>query len=157
AGRANYKFNPRMVPSRLATASMLKNYDVCILVNCAVQTKAGVDALGSGFVEALKPFVNEGHGLLIFSGPNVQPDAYNRILNKKLGLMPTPIKAAVKTPEKAKPFLVDRRSFRHGPPGYWIFKDDPKFFKTFDEVEVRQHLVIDEAGARAQHTQQKQD
>src|SRR5206468_3388236 len=80
---------------------------------------------------------------------------YNRILGKKLGLLPTPLKAAVKAPDKARPFLVDRRSFRAGPPAYWIFQDDPKFYAGFDEVAVWQHVVIDEAGALAQRNQQK--
>jgi Aerotolerance regulator N-terminal/von Willebrand factor type A domain len=140
------KYNARAVPARLATAALLKNQDICILVNCAVQGKPGADALESSFVDALKPFVREGHGLVVISGDNVQAEPYNRILGKKLGLLPTPLKPAVKA-DKTNPFLVDRRSFASAPAAYWMFKDDPKIYKNFDKIMVLQHLVLDEVAA----------
>ena len=49
ADRATYKYNPRVVPARLASPALLKGPDVCILVNCSLQAKAGLacrDAAG---------------------------------------------------------------------------------------------------------------
>jgi hypothetical protein len=149
-----YKYNPRVVPSRLASPDHLKNQDICILVNCALQGKPGADALQGAFVEALEPFVRKGHGLIVFSGDNVQPEPYNRLLGKRAGLLPMTLKPAIKVTDK-KPFLVDRQSFRFGPPAFWIFKDDEKFYKEFDRVEVWQHLELDEAAALKQIEKEK--
>ncbi len=146
--RATYKYNPRMMPARLATAAALKDQDICVLANCALNAKPGVEQLPTPFVGALTSFVRKGHGLVIFSGDNVKPDAYNVTLGN-LGLLPMPLKPAVKAADK-KPLFVDRQSFRFGPPAYWIFKDDEKYYKDFDKVEVWQHLGLDESALRAQ-------
>jgi hypothetical protein len=152
--RAKYYYNPRVVSARLASPQLLKNQDICVLVNCSLQAKVGVEGLPTDFIEALEPFVRkEGHGLIMFSGDNVKPDVYNKLLGKKLGLLPMPLKAAVRADKK--PFKVDRQSFRFGPPAFWIFKDDEKFYKEFDEVEVWQHLQLDEAAARDEREKDK--
>lgn len=210
AERATYKYNPRMVSARLAAPAMLKDQDVCILVNCALKGKVGAEALQSDFVAALEPFVRKGHGLVIFSGDNVKPETYNQTFAK---LLPLPLKKPVKVPgswdqiadrwpeykakaktrwdalsdndiatmpvsregvsgrlqtrygfgkERAdketdefgkgimKPLLVDRQSFRFAPPAYWIFKDDEKYYRDFDKVEVWQHVVLDDSGVKGQ-------
>jgi uncharacterized protein YjbJ (UPF0337 family) len=110
--RATYKYNPRVVASRLATAALLQNQDICILVNCALQGKAGADALEANFVEALDPFVREGHGLLIFSGDNVEPEPYNKILGKKLGLLPLPLMPALKIPSTWEQIAARWKEFK---------------------------------------------
>ncbi len=141
--RATYKYNPRVIPARLASAAVLKNQDVCILVNCSVQAKAGLraDTLPGDFLEAFDAFVRTGHGAVIFSGDNVQPEAYNRILGQKYGLLPMMLKPAIRTPGPV-PFFINRDSFSDGPSSYWKFKDD-KLYEIFDAVPVWQHLDLD--------------
>ncbi len=114
--RANYKYRPRVVPSRQATPEMLKGQDICILVNCALPGKLGQrgDVLRSDFLEALEPFVRQGHGLIVFSGENVQPDAYNKVLGKKLGLLPLPLKGIVKA-ERPGAVRHQSQELRPGP------------------------------------------
>ncbi len=145
--RAKYKYNPRVVPARLASPALLQNQDICILVNCSLQPKLGLraDTLPSDFVEAVEGFVRKGHGLIVFSGDNVQPDVYNKILGKKHGLLPLPLKTAIKSPKDKDPFFISRQSFGQGPPSYWSFKDD-KYYAVFDAVPVYQHIDLDENG-----------
>jgi len=143
--RATYKYNPRVVSARLASAANLERQDVCILVNCALAPKAGVlrDVLPGHFIEALDKFVRKpGHGVIIFSGDNVQPDDYNKILGKKYGLLPMPLKPAIKSPGLV-PFFINRDTFGAGPPSYWNFKRE-KHYEIFDAVPVWQHLDLDE-------------
>jgi hypothetical protein len=154
--RAKFHFNPRVVSAHLASPLLLNNQDICILVNCSLQTAPGVEGLPTDFVEALDPFVRkEGHGLIAFSGDNVKPDAYNKVLGKKLGLLPMPLKSPLKAHNK--PFKVDRQSFRFAPPAFWIFKDDEKYYKDFDDVEVWQHLQLDETSIITQRDRQKKE
>lgn len=141
--RATYKFNPRIVPARLAAPAMLNNQQVCILVNCAVQPKQGVTPLHADFVKALGSFVrNDGHGLMVISGDNVVPEAYNAVLGTAHGLLPLALKSIVKA-KKDEPFLISRKSFGNAPPAYANFKDD-LLYKSFDLVEVWQHVEVDE-------------
>ena len=154
AARATYKYNPRVIPSRLATAALLQNQDICILVNCALQSKAGADALESTFIDALELFVREGHGLMIFSGDNVEPEPYNKILGKKLGLLPMPLKTLIQAP--AVPFLVNRSTFSAAPPSYWKFKEDGHY-EVFDAVAVWRHLDLDESGSFARPVKKGED
>ncbi|MSQ96704.1 MAG: VWA domain-containing protein [Gemmataceae bacterium] len=146
AARATYKYNPRVIPARLASPMLLKNQDVCILVNCSLQAKLGsrADVLQNDFVEALDPFVRKGKALMVFSGDNVRPEPYNKVLGKKLGLLPMPLKDPVKADKQ--PLRINRTSFGAGPPAYWIFKDE-KFYENFNNVEVWQHVELDEAAA----------
>jgi hypothetical protein len=154
--RAKFHFNPRVVSARLASPLLLNNQDICILVNCSLQTAPGVEGLPTDFVEAIEPFVRKGgHGLIVFSGDNVKPEAYNKLLGQKLGLLPMPLKPALKAGNK--PFKVDRQSFRFAPPAFWIFKDDEKYYKDFDDVEVWQHLQLDETSIITQRDRQKKE
>ncbi|MBI2807034.1 MAG: BatA domain-containing protein [Planctomycetes bacterium] len=142
--RATYKYNPRVVPARQATALHLKNQDVVVLVNCSLKAKLGkrADVLQAEFVNGLEPFVRKGKGLVIFCGDNVDPESYNTTLGKKLGLLPMPIKSLFKA--EKKPLLVNRTSFGNGPPAYWVFKDE-KYYEDFNNVEVWKHVDLDEA------------
>ncbi|MBI1830563.1 MAG: BatA domain-containing protein [Planctomycetes bacterium] len=156
AERATYKFNPRVVPARLASAAMLTNQQVCILVNCAVQPKAGVSALHPDFLKALSSFVrNDGHGLIFVSGDHVVPDAYNAVFGNAHGLLPLALKSIVKAPKDA-PFLINRASFGGGPPAFTTFKED-QLFRSFDLVEVWQHIELDERTTPAWHLAKKKD
>lgn len=145
--RATYKYNPRMVPARLATPALLKDQDICILVNCAIKGKAGTDPISGLFLAGVAAQVRtKGMGLVIFSGDNVNAADYNLGLGTN-SLLPFPIKQVVKPADK-KPFYIDRQSFTAAPPAYWIFKDDEKYYKDIDKVEIWQHFGLDEAGFR---------
>jgi hypothetical protein len=156
AQRAKYRFNPRLVAARQAAPADLKNQDVCILVNTALKPKGGsrMQALPSDFTTALNGFVRDGHGLIIFSGDNTLlgdkrgAEPYNEMLGKTFGILPLPIKHAVKAnqqefPGKDKFFKVDRDSFKNGPASFRVFKDDDHY-KLFGEVGVWQYLELDE-------------
>ncbi len=103
--------------------------------------------LRSDFLDALDPFVRKGHGLIVFSGDNVQPDAYNKLLGKKLGfLRPCRSRGIVKATGQ-EPFVINRKSFGQGPLAYQNFKDDD-YYRAFDFVEVWQHVEMDENAAK---------
>ena len=155
AERAGYHLQPRVVPARLASPALLAKQDICILVNCSLQTKLGLRAetLPGDFVDALGPFVREqGRGLVIFAGDNVQPEPYNKLLGKKLGLLPLPFKPVAQAAE-SKPFLIDRKSF--GIPSFWKFKDDD-YYKDFARIEVWQALGMDESGLKEKDKQKQE-
>src|SRR5205807_1271257 len=65
--------------ARLASADYLAKTDVCVLVD--VPLKASVigegAVLASAFLDRLETFVKEGHGLIVFAGPRVEPKVYN--------------------------------------------------------------------------------
>lgn len=142
--RATYKYNPRVISARQAAPVLLKGQDICVLVNCSLQPRAGLraDTLPADFVEALESFVRkDGKGLVVFSGDNVQPEPYNKLLFAKHGLLPMPLKAIVKTPAK-EPHFINRDTFGQGPATYWKFKDD-KYYEIFDAVPIWQHVELD--------------
>lgn len=141
--RATYHLQPRVVSARLASPALLSRQDICILVNCSLQAKAGsrTETVPADFVDALEPFVRAGHGLIIFGGDNVQPDVYSKLLYQKHKLLPMPIKGVEKAQGKA--FMVDRGSF--GLPAFWRFRDDG-YYEDFSKVEIWRHLVMDESG-----------
>ncbi len=140
--RATYKYNPRVVPARLAAPTLLGNQHVCILVNCALEFKAGAEKLPDDFRQELEKFVRKGKGLIIFSGDNVVPDSYNRLLGDKHRLLPLKLKDVVKA-EPTKPYFVNRSSFRDGPSVFRNFSED-KYYEIFDAVAVYRHLEMDE-------------
>jgi hypothetical protein len=140
--RARFQLQPRYVTPRQASPALLGRQDLCILVNVALKPEPGrgTDALPADFIEELGRFVRQGHGLMIFAGDHVAPDAYNRLLGQQQGLLPLPIKAAFKT-DPAKPLLLDRNSFTL--PDYWRFKEDD-YYKDFSSVQVWQGLEVTE-------------
>ena len=154
ADRATYHLQPRVISPHQAAPALLMKQDIVILVNCALQGKRGpnVETLPADFVESLDPFVRKGgHGLIIFGGDNVQPESYNKLLGKKLGLLPMPLKSAVKATEN-KPFFIDRGSF--GPPSFWKFKDDD-YYKDFSKVEIWQTVALDEGAPQGKEKDKK--
>jgi Aerotolerance regulator N-terminal/von Willebrand factor type A domain/CARDB len=90
AKKADYYIQPRVVVPRLASAPLLQDKDLCILVDAPLRPSANNEGghLSAEFLERLSSFVREGHGLIIFAGPHVEPDAYNQILEEKYGLLP---------------------------------------------------------------------
>ena len=152
-GLTSYKYNPRVVPAKLATSALLFNQDVCILVNCALQEKPDIGPIEPAFVNALKSYVRSGRALLIISGDNVDPASYNQILGSQLGLLPMPLKDLIKA--KGAAFEANRRSFADAPPSFWQFKDNG-YFKSFDALLVWRHFDLDESGVFAKEEKQPQ-
>lgn len=140
--KAKYYLQPRVVPPRLASPALLAKQDLCILVNAAAQADLKQrDALAGDFLNELGRFVREGHGLLIFAGDHVQPEAYNRLLGRKLGLLPLKIKGIVDKSIQ-EPLLVNRDSFDL--PAFLKFKTDD-FYKDFNRIEAYKALELDES------------
>lgn len=142
AGLAKHYLQPRLVAPRLAAPALLAKQELCILVNVALQADPknpkGAQVLPADFVEELAKFVRQGHGLIIYAGDNVDPEAYNRILGKKHGLLPLPLKAVA---EQQKPWLLNRNSAAL--PAYWKFKDDD-YFQDFNSIEVFKFMEVEE-------------
>jgi len=88
--KADYFIQPRVTIPRLAAPLQLADKDLCILVDVPLRPSVSNEAghLSTGFLERLAKFVREGHGLLIFAGPHVEPEAYNQVLEEKYGLLP---------------------------------------------------------------------
>lgn len=89
----NYHIQVSIVSPRQAQPSMLSNADLCILADTAIRTAEipgdrSERHLRLEFLERLAEFVRLGRGLLIFVGPNVLADDYNKLLGEKLGLLP---------------------------------------------------------------------
>jgi hypothetical protein len=144
--RAKHYLQPHLVPPRLASPALLAKQDVCILINVPVQADAkNRDFLAADFLEELGRFVRQGHALIVTAGDRVQPDAYNRLLGDKLGLLPLKIKGVVARTAK-EPMLVNRDSF--SPPAMMKFKTDD-FYKDFNRVEVFKALELEEVATGA--------
>lgn len=139
--KAKHYLQPRLVPPRLASPALLARQDLCILVNVPVQADfKNRDALAADFLDELGRFVRQGHGLIVTAGDHVLPDAYNRLLGEKLGLLPLMIKGIAAKSAKV-PMLVNRDSF--GLPSFMKFKAD-EYYKDFNRVEVYKALELQE-------------
>jgi hypothetical protein len=101
---ADYLIQPRVTTPRQASASMLADKDVCILVNVPLGPDlANEDGhLSPEFPDRLAGFVRDGHGLLIFAGPHVHPRAYNELLYDRHRLLPTKLGTAYDPPRSAQ-------------------------------------------------------
>ncbi|MCI0376808.1 MAG: BatA domain-containing protein [Gemmataceae bacterium] len=140
--RAKHHLQPRLVTPRLASPALLAKADLCILVNVALDSgpKKRAEALPADFVEELARFVRKGKGLIVYAGDNVQPEAYNRVLGQKYGLLPLPIQGLIEKPAKA-PLAIDRASAQL--PAYWRFKEDD-YYKGFNDIQVWRTLELTE-------------
>jgi Aerotolerance regulator N-terminal/von Willebrand factor type A domain/CARDB len=139
--KAKYYLQPRLVPPRLASPALLAKQDLCILLNTAVQADfRHPNALPADFVDELGRFVRQGHGLIICAGDHVQPDAYNRVLGQKLGLLPLKIKGVMDRTVK-EPLFLNRDSFAL--PAFVKFKSD-EFYKDFNRIEVYRAMELAE-------------
>src|SRR5262249_49790501 len=111
------------------------------------------EVVPTDFLEALGTFVRKGHGLIVISGDHVKPSAYNKVLGEKLGLLPMALKPIVKAKEN-EPLHIVRKTFADRPPASWKFSVD-RVYKSFDLVEVWQHVGLDETTTPKWH--QKKD
>jgi hypothetical protein len=135
-----FYFQPRVVRARLASPALLAKADLCILTDVALEPRPGkaADVLPADFVAALDPFVRQGHGLIIFAGNNVMPEAYNRVLLKKHDLLPMPLLRTVKMPPK-EPLFINRDSFNR--PAFEPFRED-KRYEVFSAVAAWQAVDL---------------
>jgi Aerotolerance regulator N-terminal/von Willebrand factor type A domain/CARDB len=147
--RGAYFLQLREVEPRLATPALLAKADLVFLVNTAMPGEQGKlaeaaarrNVVPADFLSELAGWVRQGHALVIFPGSNTDPDAYNRELGKKLGLLPMPIKQMTKIDPKAALHL-SRMSFTY--PGMRDFKED-KRYDGIDSVTVWRYLQLDDA------------
>lgn len=137
--KPNYHIQPRMVTPRLASPALLQDRDLCILVD--VPLKPGIKnengQLSGEFLERLATFVHEGHGLLIFGGPHVEPDAYNQTLEEKYHLLPLLLGKLIAPPAE-KRFNPDINSA--GPYSYLAAFREKPLDTLLANVDVKQVL-----------------
>jgi hypothetical protein len=140
--RPKWVMQPQLVTPRQAAPGLLADKDLCILANVALErdTRAGGDALSPEFLDQLATFVRQGHGLLIFGGDRVQPDAYNRILGEQYKLLPLKIAGIYEAPER-EPLRLDRGSAAL--PAFWRFREDD-YYKGMGQVEVWKTIDLQE-------------
>lgn len=112
-----YHLQPRVVGAGDASAALLGDMDLCILVNAAVPApgERPPGSLSPEFLERLAGFVREGHGLLVFLGPRTSPETYTRVLFEEHGLLPFPLgrleTLPPSTPLRPDPLTIDPQSF----------------------------------------------
>jgi hypothetical protein len=94
--RFQYHVLPTIVRAADAGPGLLADKEICILANVPI---GGPGALQEDFVQALPEFVRTGHGLLITSGNNVEPEVYNRLLGGERGILPLPLTEVKSAPQ----------------------------------------------------------
>jgi hypothetical protein len=139
ADTGSFYFQPRVVRARLASPALLAKADLCILTDVALEPRPGkaVDVLPADFAAALGSFVRQGHGLVIFAGNNVVPEAYNRVLGKKYDLLPMPLARVVKR-LPGEPLYINRSTFNR--PAFDIFREDKRYEQLLAGVGVWQMI-----------------
>jgi hypothetical protein len=136
ARRAQYHIQPRVIVPRQAVPSLLADKDICILVDSPLKPSLANEGghLSAEFVERLGSFVREGHGLMIFAGPHLEPDEYNKVLGDKLNLLPLLLGKPQEAP-KNKPLHPDQTSADlHS----FLAKFREKNYEAIGNVEVQQ-------------------
>ncbi len=98
---------PAVVTPGEATAELLAKADVCFLVDVPLKPSAGSAAthLSPTFLEHLETFVRDGHGLVIFAGPHVDPKGYNEVLFERYSLLPLKVTKVYTVPREQREFL----------------------------------------------------
>lgn len=74
----SYHVQPRLVSAEQAAPALLADKDVCMLTNVSLEDVDRNGRLSQDFLQRLKEFVRDGHGLVVFAGSKVQPETYNR-------------------------------------------------------------------------------
>lgn len=150
----SFYFQPRVVRARLASPALLAKADLCILTDVALEPRPGkaVDVLPADFAAALGPFVRQGHGLVIFAGNNVVPEAYNRVLGKTADLLPLPLARVVKTHPR-EPLFFNRDSFNR--PAFEVFRED-KRYEVFSAVGAWQMIELQTPTAKLDESGKEQ-
>jgi hypothetical protein len=136
ARRPLYHIQPRVIVPRQAVPSLLADKDICILVDTSLKPSLANEGghLSPEFVDRLGGFVREGHGLMIFAGPHLEPDEYNKVLGDKLGLLPLQLGKPYEAP-KDKPLHPDQASAElHS----FLAKFREKNYDAIGNVEVQQ-------------------
>jgi hypothetical protein len=123
-------------------AALLADKELCILANVGLQPGNDIEESGLApeFLEQLADFVREGHGLLILGGSRVTPEAYNRLLLDKHGLLPLKLTGSLSTPPD-KPLRLDPTSVA-AESSLASFKEEP--LSRIGEVEVLKTLEVEE-------------
>ncbi len=124
-----------------ASPKLLANKELCILVNVALEPTAKKDTkvLLPEFVDALAGFVRDGHSVIIFGGPNVVPEPYNRLLHEQHRILPFPI-ASVGNVPPASPLSFDRQSAAANP----YLKLREEYYSGSEQGRVLRWLVLQE-------------
>ncbi len=142
SGWGAYHLQPRAVSPLEAAPALLGDMDLCILVNAPVQAAGenSPSALSPDFVERLAAFVREGRGLLVFAGPRVSPELYNRALWDEQRLLPARLGAVQGGPDagtfRPDPNSIDAQSFLAG------FREEP--LSRLDQAGVFQRVAVEE-------------
>jgi hypothetical protein len=139
--REKYPIRLTALTPRRVSADDLRKHDVCVLVNVALERGAkGGEVPPADFVERLGEFVRKGNGLIVFAGDHVAPEPYNRILGKRLGLLPVQVASVTSFPEEALG-QFERKSIEA--PAFLHFREDEDY-KGFGFVPVLRTLDLEE-------------
>lgn len=138
----------RIVKPEEASPRILDLFDVCILSNVSA---SGV-LYSNGFLPALKPFLNEGKGLIIGVGDKVEPSAYTSTFGpgQGLDLLPGKFTEIDQTPmkdNKPEPFRFAPASFEQNS-FVGIFQKPP--FDQIGNALIRKRVHIDPASVQGQ-------
>jgi len=130
-----------VAPDRVSP-KLLANKDLCILVNVALEPTAKKETkiLPPEFVDALAGFVRDGHSVIVFAGPNVVPEPYNRLLYQQHRILPFPIAAVGSTPP-ASPLSFDRQSAAASP----FLKLREEYYSGAEQGRVLRWLELQES------------
>ncbi len=113
---SEYYIETESVSATEASAKDLENKDIVYLLNAPIRDADPVVGMSAEFVAKLVEFVKNGGGLVIASGDQVVPAAYNKAFGSAgAGLLPFDITGVRDTPESS-PFhpaadTVDKASF----------------------------------------------
>lgn len=131
-----------VVPAGRALPKDLAGKDLCLLVDVSLKAsgKEEGSVLASDFIRALPAFVQQGHGVMIFAGERVEPEAYNDLLYLQARLLPYPI-SRVENAARDKPWTLDRQSAEKEP--FSRFRQEVGY-ASIDRIEVRKSLVLNE-------------
>jgi hypothetical protein len=131
----------QVISAARATPRSLVNKDLCILVNVRLESNGKNEGgnLSPEFIKNLSAFVHDGHGLMIFSGDNVEPEAYNRLLFEQQRLLPLKIAKVSHSPGD-KPWTLDRQSAETNP--FAKFREE-EGYAGVDRLEVRRIVELE--------------
>jgi hypothetical protein len=145
--RPTYVLQVETISPRQATADLLVDKDLCILVDVALPAKKevlGAETVSAEFIHELDKFVREGRSLLIFPGHKVKPADYNAALYEQYQLLPFPIAGERLDPKKDSPLHFNKDSVALA--AYKQFRDDKQF--QIGDAEIWQAIAVVEAAAK---------
>ncbi len=97
----------RSTTPQQAAAAFMADTDVCILADVPLKPNpaAGLSRLAPEFIERLELFVKEGHGLIVFAGPRVDPKTYNEVMFDQYALLPLKLGKMYTVPREPREFI----------------------------------------------------